>query len=936
MCVSDPSELFFFALPSELDDVPLGPCQGFYSLRDPPSGSSSSSSGSEDVDDSTRRPRQKPRPSRGSTPAPAARGATPSFINPLTGRLDLNAARACINQVWGGGGGGGGGGQQRGGGGGNNYEIARRRRRLDVLINEDDEDADVEDDGAPPPRRPRRRRRRSGGDRQPVELVQEKTWKTVFEREEGVAVQYLVLGGFRHFCCGPTHQDDDDDDDDAPACQQPFLVASAAHAGAGQQPFGWSSRQRADLMMAFVESSRVTLHFHNHHEAGVHYSGGSHQVGCPRRTDLDETCHLPKVLSERMDSFRRGLADCFTRASDGRARFFYSVTTTCDLSHGTDRQPRVPSTLPQVAAALKKKKSTRGWHPTALEACLLERSDEFLYWDRTRQREVVTLDDRFHADLLAGRLTGFVTLKGGRETVAAADNAAGKFGFCVQRYAPTADQLSDATLEQVKRVEGLTARADVEAFANEQQPRTLTSGTFHTWETISTSYLRWLMKTRGFTGFRVRHLLLYKFSDYPRHFLEPLLQRRHDAKRAGNNVAAECLKLLGNGSYGYNGLESTNYQSVRLVTHERLLDMRRRGLAHLTLQSITLVGIVRVKLRTRRRQRQRGGGRGRRAADVAHAFFDDEAAADDDDDDDDDDEEGNAIALDDDDEMLSRRTEERERRAVLGIDDDDDDDDDGDERAAGESHLFAGLSDDAAVRQQDERVFACESHERLHLTALYAVEVSGKTRRLFNNLPKAVAVLSNSKRLFFSHLHVMLECLDPRLAELCYIDTDSCVWSLTYENIEDCLLPRKVAAWKAADVLADETSAVSCHGKMKLEGTYRAALFKTTKIYRLFGELTYTRCKGVNRRTAVRLDNDLFDPEWTGVAVVHKKSLRPTKTGEIVIAHESRRLAKPYNFKRHVTTGGIHTLPFSDRAVTQRAAARRAERRAVAQQEEDD
>jgi len=764
---------------------------------------------------------------------------------------------------------------------------------------------------------------------EPCELVQEKTWKSVFEREEGVAVQYLVMGGFRHFCCS-SHQDNEG----ATACgneSSAFLVASGVHAGAGQQTFGWNSMQRSDLLMAFRNSDDVesptTLHFHNHHEAGVHYRG--HQENCPRRinvgVDNDAGC-VPGLLSERLDSYRRGLADCFTRASGGRAFFFYSVTTTCDLMHGTDRAPRVPSTLPSSASKVRKQKSSVNWHSTALEACLLEHTEDFVFWDRTHQ-PVVRIDDRFMRDVAAGRITGFVTLKGGRETKRDSSvpfDAAGRFGFCVQRYAPRADQLSEVTLEQVRQVERFRSRGEAEAFADKQEPRTLTSGTFHSWETVSTSYLRWLMEARGFRNFRVRHLILYKFSDYPRHFLQPLLQRRHDAKRAGNNVAAECLKLLGNGSYGYNGLESTNYNSVRLVTHERLLDMRRRGMAHLTLQSITLVGLVRVKIKFRRLTKRDAANvaaashvrRQRLRRQAAEDFFSLEAAVNDDDDEDD----GEAL--------LSFRTEEQEQRAVLGLEDDEDSDDDDDDDSDhndgqqqqqrgddSQNSFLTGVCTDEAVRLQDETALACKPNERLHLTALYAVEVSGKNRRLFNNLPKAVAVLSNSKRLFFGHLNTMLECLDPRLAELCYIDTDSCVWSLTFENLEDCVLKSKLADWKAASVLADEASPVSCHGKLKLEGTYRAGLFKTTKIYRLFGDLQYTRCKGVNRRAAVRLDNEMFDPDWTGAAVVHKTSLRPTKTGEIVIARESRHLAKPYNFKRYVVPGGVHTLPFSDPVV---------------------
>ena len=157
----------------------------------------------------------------------------------------------------------------------------------------------------------------------------------------------------------------------------------------------------------------------------------------------------------------------------------------------------------------------------------------------------------------------------------------------------------------------------------------------------------------------------------------------------------------------------------------------------------------------------------------------------------------------------------------------------------------------------------------------------------------------------------MLRCLDPALAELCYIDTDSCLWSLTFQNIEDCLLAERRDEWKNMDIIADENSELSCHGKLKLEGTYRAGLFKTTKIYRLFNECVYTRCKGVNRHIAERLEDRHFDVGWNAAVTVHRSCLKPTRTGEIVIASEARSLSVPFNFKRHVTSDGVHSLPFS-------------------------
>ena len=236
----------------------------------------------------------------------------------------------------------------------------------------------------------------------------------------------------------------------------------------------------------------------------------------------------------------------------------------------------------------------------------------------------------------------------------------------------------------------------------------------------------------------------------------------------------------------------------------------------------------------------------------------------------------------------------------VAVDDDDDDDDE-------------DACDDAAVARQDRKVFGTDP-SLVNLSFLYAIDVAGSTRRLFNNLPKAVAVLGNSKRLFLSHLHVMLDCLDPALSELCYIDTDSCLWSLTYQTLEDCLLPGKAGFWKRQNIVADESTELSCHGKLKLEGIYRAALFKTSKIYRLFGDCTtaYTRCKGVNRRQADRLSNVHFDNNFNSATVVHRTCLRPRRTGEIVVTTEAKRLSVPFNLKRFVTDDGIHTLPFSE------------------------
>ena len=263
-------------------------------------------------------------------------------------------------------------------------------------------------------------------------------------------------------------------------------------------------------------------------------------------------------------------------------------------------------------------------------------------------------------------------------------------------------------------------------------------------------------------------------------------------------------------------------------------------------------------------------------------FFSDEAAVADDDEDEDD--------WDDEEE---EEEEDRERDNVLG--------------------LLDRLPSPAAAAADDDQD---DNRYEWHYRFLYTVEMSGHRRPVFNNAAKAVAILSNSKVLFFDHLHRMMSCLNPKCAELCYVDTDSCIWSLSFDSLDDCLLPDKKQEWLEADIIADESSPLSCHGKMKLEGNFRAGRFKTMKIYRLYSKDNYyTRCKGVQKAIGERLPESSFDAFADDQRRIHRTVLRPTKCGEIIVGHETRSLAIPFNLKRFVTDDGIHSFPFS--SVTQ-------------------
>ena len=710
-------------------------------------------------------------------------------------------------------------------------------------------------------------------------LLKERRLLNLTEREEGQVVTYLAAGGFKHFI-------------DSKLPDKPAFIFSGLHSGAGRQTHGWSHHQYTDLTLVFAGNRELQqphrICFLNHHGGYYHYKG--HTENCPMQRE--DACVKFEVneATKLMDRFRLGLAYRWSLVFPQQVVFSYHTTFSCDFTHGNE----IPSI--QFAVPLEQRRGHCKTLQDRIEADLARQD----YW--LPSKPAVLNQEEIVRGIVEGSLTGFITLRGGRETATASSNAlvssvAANFGFCVQNYAPKCHEVSEFTKKQIARHFKFISTSpegeqywnlkQVDEWLTTQPKRTLNSGTFHSEETISTTYLKWLIVNRGFVDFVVTHLALYEFRDWAGDFLKPILQTRHECKQKGDTVAAECLKLIGNGSFGYNGLESSNYSTVRIMTDESLRRQRRRNLmGTFNLKHVNLVGLVKVRQQKKKsncRAKKQAPPRRRRRR---HMFMCDEASvADDDDDDDEEDEEDEE---DDEEEFADNSGDEMEN--VLGV---------------LEKIPKASTSTNPPLMEDDNRY---EWQYRF----LYTVEMSGERRAIFNNAAKAVAILSNSKVLFFDHLHRMMCCLDPKCAELCYVDTDSCIWSLTYDNLDACLLSEKRQEWYEADILADESNPLSCHGKMKLEGTFRAGRFKTMKIYRLYSkENYYTRCKGVQKAIGERLPESSFDAFADDQRSIHRTVLRPTKCGEIVIGHETRSLAIPFNLKRHVTNDGIHTFPFS-------------------------
>jgi len=372
------------------------------------------------------------------------------------------------------------------------------------------------------------------------------------------------------------------------------------------------------------------------------------------------------------------------------------------------------------------------------------------------------------------------------------------------------------------------------------------------------------------------------------------------------------------------------------MTGENLVRQRAKTMTHLSLKHISLLGVVRVKQKEKKKKAQRAR---LVAPTLGRNFLFDEAVAVEQDNEDEESDTAEEDADDDDDAYDESGNLTHTSRGMSESEEDSDTDTEDIENNGGDDGDISERLVQEVEKAQDvepqphcdhtyaTRRSCVKSKSRLGKRArykysfLFSVVISGACKKIKNSLPNAVATLSNSKTIILGHIHNMLECLDPALAELCYIDTDSCIWSFTHPTIEANLLSSKVEKWKTLQVLADEQNALSCHGKLKLEGTFKAGFFKALKIYRLFStadfeterqnKTCYTRCKGVNRNIAKLIPNNIFEKESTSKVVVHRSCLRPSRTGEMLIAHECKSLAAPFNMKRHVTDDGIHTFPIS-------------------------
>jgi hypothetical protein len=634
-------------------------------------------------------------------------------------------------------------------------------------------------------------------------LALERCIPSLLDRAEGTVVQYIAVEGWQKLL---------------PDCCKVIRCFSGVHTGPGQISFALNHRDKMDAtIVAETESGLRVIMFYNYHGAYYHYMG--HRKGCRAVHEqhgslITHTKFIAKPRDLAVDKFRKAYAQRMSMVYPTKCAMTYAVEYECDYMHGNYIVR--PDKFEKRYSDLKELLKSEYEHETI----------DTLAKKSFKQKDLVD-------GILNGTYTGFVHLSGGIEHL---DGAASKFGFCVQQYAPQSRELGNRTIGDIKKYFRMKSNDQAQEYVKKLSARTLNSTGFHSKETISTSYLRWLMTECKFSDFKIHHYIYYPFRNYKSEFMRPILQQRHDCKLQGKMAEAEALKLIANGNFGFNGIQSSNYNDTTILTESGLQRSKSMKLAAHNVMHSHIMGIVDTTKR---------------------------------------------------------------RKAI------------------------------AAKRKKNGKSVADIKQQQDNFEFLVSITSSGKYKPIRNTIAQAVSTLSNSKVIFLQHVKTMLDCLDPALAEICYTDTDSCIWASKYKHLDECLLDDKRSIWAQRDIIANETGASSCHGKMKLEGIYRRGAFRSVKIYRLYGQVDaandddddddgaindetscYTRCKGIAHSAGKELDNEVFT-NTSRIWSTEKTSIRPSQTYEIVIQSEGRNLAIPFNLKRYAMEDGVHTLPIS-------------------------
>ena len=161
----------------------------------------------------------------------------------------------------------------------------------------------------------------------------------------------------------------------------------------------------------------------------------------------------------------------------------------------------------------------------------------------------------------------------------------------------------------------------------------------------------------------------------------------------------------------------------------------------------------------------------------------------------------------------------------------------------------------SAVKRNDSKV-----------SFLYHLKYPLSNSSIRNLLQVGAMILGYSRVIFYNQILTLLNFLDPKKAELCYLDTDSVMFFLASANLKDCIKQGKESEFEKVSknkLFVDPTSKYTQAGLMKMEGYYQAGFFKCIKNYVLIpfshtNEERVTKSKGMARVIKDQLPKECF------------------------------------------------------------------------------
>jgi hypothetical protein len=255
------------------------------------------------------------------------------------------------------------------------------------------------------------------------------------------------------------------------------------------------------------------------------------------------------------DLLKEEYARAMTRVDPDKICVTYAVVHECTLLHGAT--PPDPSQWNKLTRGSNRGKEHDSWdqYKTVREYLGAEFPEQSLLGTRLQsftQGEIVAKIMSSGLNAIPGQeFGGFAVVTGGKEGDDCQDGVVpGSFGFCHQRTGLDEDQVGQFTKMQAKMQCGdaETAAKVIKKLAAQQGTLSRTSFSEEGGEVLTLDYLRFLIRFRKFSGFRLRHLIVAKHKHWLSGFIDSMLQRRHELKNVPNSeLLSTLLKLVLNG-----------------------------------------------------------------------------------------------------------------------------------------------------------------------------------------------------------------------------------------------------------------------------------------------------------------------------------------------------------------------------------------------------